>query len=344
VPVVRPDTGHPSQPDDGRPGRIRHGIRITLSSTKTLIGNRQLLWFSLFTGLVLAGHLIAQWVLILVNMNNGPDLIGSPVVAFAFELPTVFCLVFLLAGLVLSLSSETGGPVSFLHGFRMAGKYLIPLTGWSVVVALLGTLIFIAGGISSGALNSMQLHSFDIYGNLEIFLSNVFSQYPFNWSLDPDVFIAHPPGGNLPVLAPGFPGAFVETLFFSAINVLLFVLTLFVVPLLVLERKRLKEAVSGSFTLMKKYWAEVAACVLGLGMVVFAASLTFLLFQFTGISQVDVLNGMTSISSSRPGDAWIALGLLYALALSGFVFIVATVGGIASLGLYRYAKIRGSTV
>jgi hypothetical protein len=79
-------------------------------------------------------------------------------------------------------------------------------------------------------------------------------------------------------------------------------------------------------------------------MVVFAASLTFLLFQFTGISQVDVLNGMTSISSSRPGDAWIALGLLYALALSGFVFIVATVGGIASLGLYRYAKIRGSTV
>jgi len=108
----------------------------------------------------------------------------------------------------------------------------------------------------------------------------------------------------------------------------------------VLERKRLKEAVFGSFTLMKNIWGEVAACVLGLGMVLFAVSLTWLLFQFTGISQVSIVAGITSISSPRPSDAWIAAGLLYVLALFSFTLIVATVGGIASLDLYTHAKNR----
>ena len=75
----------------------------------------------------------------------------------------------------------------------------------------------------------------------------------------------------------------------------------------------------------------------------FAVSLTFLLFRFTGISTVEVASGITTISSARPGDAWIALGLLYSLALSGFALIVATIGGIASLDLYRYAKTREET-
>jgi hypothetical protein len=53
---------------------------------------------------------------------------------------------------------------------------------------------------------------------------------------------------------------------------------------------------------------------------------------------VEVIDGITSISSPRPSDAWIAAGLLYVLALSCFAFVVATVGGIAALDLYRYAK------
>ena len=52
---------------------------------------------------------------------------------------------------------------------------------------------------------------------------------------------------------------------FSAINLLLFVLTPFVVPLIVLEQKTLREAVVGSFAMMKKTWAEAAACAVFLG-------------------------------------------------------------------------------
>ena len=43
--------------------RIRRGIGIALSGTKTLIQNRQLLWFTLLAGLVLAGNVIVQGVL-----------------------------------------------------------------------------------------------------------------------------------------------------------------------------------------------------------------------------------------------------------------------------------------
>jgi hypothetical protein len=44
--------------------------------------------------------------------------------------------------------------------------------------------------------------------------------------------------------------------------------------------------------------------------------------------------------TSHPTDAWIALGFLYYLAVFIVAFVVATVGGIAALNLYRYAKIR----
>ena len=349
--VVHPDTNHPVPPDDGGPGRIRHGIGIAVSSTKTLIHNRQLLWFSFFTALVLAGHLMTQWVLFYVSGKGGEHIIlGSPLVTFIIELPTVFCLVFLLAGLVLSLSSENGGPVSFLQGLIRAKEFSGLLAGWSVVVALAGTLLFIAGlnldGLSITWYRPfdtvMWFMPFNIFGTLWGFVTTVLDRFPFSWVLDLSTYIPFRSVGWYNRLDTTFHDALVYTLILSAINVLLFVLTLFAVPLLVLERKRVKDAVSGSFTLMKNFWAEVTACILGLGIVVLAVSLTFPLFQFSMVDQVSVVAGQMNISSSSPSDVWIAVGILYVLALSIFAFIMATIGGIATLGLYRYAKIRES--
>ncbi|MEN6611772.1 MAG: hypothetical protein ABFC24_13100 [Methanoregulaceae archaeon] len=39
-----------------------------------------------------------------------------------------------------------------------------------------------------------------------------------------------------------------------------------------------------------------------------------------------------------PGDAWVAAGILYVLAPTGPVFVIATVRGIATLDLSLYAK------
>jgi hypothetical protein len=280
-----------------------------------------------------------RWLLFADPQHAGiPSLL---VQTFAIELLTVFCLVFLLAGLVLSLSSKEGGPVSFFQGLKRAKKYLRPLTGWSVVVALAGTLIYITG-MYSYELKGFQ--PFNIVSALSMtlyeFLFNVRYTFPFNFVLVPSFYV--------PGLSPGgggwlFSWALECTLILLAITVFLFVLTLFVVPLLVLERKSLKEAVLGSFTLMKKIRGEVAACVLGLGMVVFAAWLAFLFFRFSVADIVWWVAGPMNATFTHPSGAWIAAGLLYVLALSGLVVVVATVGGIAILNLYTSAKIRAHT-
>ncbi|HNY03582.1 MAG TPA: hypothetical protein PKG48_13375, partial [Bacteroidales bacterium] len=247
---------------------------------------------------------------------------------FAIELLTVFCLVFFLAGLVLSLSSKNDSPVSFFQGLKQAKKYLRTLTGWSVIVALAGTLIYIAGMYSYVPtwLSPFNIVS-ALYFKLGYFLFMVRYQFPFNFVLNPTLYI--------PNLPPVFGGdgwliswALDRTLVLSAITVILFVLTVFVVPLIVLEGRGLKEAVLGSFGLMKNTWGEVATCVLGLGIVVFAAALAW----WTA--------GQMYTSFTTPLEAWIAAGLLYVLALSCFAFVVATVGGIATLDLYTSAKIR----
>jgi hypothetical protein len=432
------EPAHEGSPDGraGGPGTIRRGIGAALSGTKMLIHNRQLLWFSLLVGLVLAVNSIALcWLIVFPSSSEwrfffNPDSVrllpplgltfvaglltvfclgfllvdlvlsisskkdspvsffqgfdrakkylvpltgGSMVVAlaglqlfvhpfivqgelfvhdprwllfidpnsthllislvqiFVIEFATLFCLVFLLAGLILSISSKEEGPVLFFQGLTKAKKYSRPLTGWSVVVALAGSLIFIYSEYS-------YLLSRVIWQSL----ITVLNQFPFNFILNYHL----PPAPFIALLPPGLWGglsiAVGDTLILSAINVLLFVLTLFVVPLLVLERKSLKEAVLGSFILMKKIWGEVAACILCLGIVVLAASLMFLLFQFSGVDQVWWDAGQMYTSYTNPSDAWIAAGLLYVLALSSLVLVVATIGGIASLDLYTSAKIRES--
>jgi hypothetical protein len=325
----QPEPAYEGRPDGGagRSKIIRRGIGAALSGTKTLIRNRQLLWFSLMVGLVLAGHFISQWLLFVYPLYAS-DSLQQFVLTFTVECPTVFCLVFLLAGLTLSLSSMNGGKVSFFQGLKRTKKYLRPLTGWSVVVALAGTLIFIAGQYSS--MLSAWFQPFTLipafWSAIWQFLFNMSDQIPFSYILYPDLYINNLPGGVW-----GIKFALVYTLILSAINIFLFVLTLFVVPLLVLEKKSLKEAIVGSFALMKKIWGEVAACALGLGMVVFTASLTYLLFQLAaGIVALDL--------TWRPGDLWIASGFLYVFALSGFAFVAATIGGIAIQDLYTSAK------
>jgi len=292
-----------------------------------------LAWIQLFVHpFIVQGVLFVrnpQWMLFIDPYYA--RLLTSLVLTFAVEFLTVFCLVFLLAGLVLSLSSKKGGPVSFFQGLTMAKKHLIPLAGWSLAMALAGTLLF-----------SVGQYSYLLSQTIWQFLESVLNQFPFNYTLK-YIFPPVLPIANLPSgIWLGLDTALVSTLILSAINIILFVLTLFVVPLLVLEKKCLKEAVLGSFTLMRNIWGEVAACILGLGMVLFAASLMFLLFRFSGVDYVWWDTGAMYTSYSPPSDAWAAAGILYVIALSSLALVVATVGGIASLNLYRNAKIRES--
>jgi hypothetical protein len=306
---------------------------------RTLNRNRQLLWFTLLAGLVLAGNTLGQSALSYIgwNLHIQLGIIVGYVLDFLIEFATLFCLVFLLAGLFLSISSKNEGSASFFVDLAGAKKYLKAIFLWSFVLAFAGTLLFYIWFHLFYGLPP-DLRFLNIFGPSS--LSSMFLQFPFNLTLYPCKVIGEIPGyGGQSALLWIYPSGFTQALTFSEINLLLLSLTPFVVPFIVLEQKTLREAVVGSFAMMKKTWAEVAACAIFLGIVVFGVFLTYLLVQ--------VAHGVVTppeFVDSRLTSTWFALALLYDLALLSVAFVVATVAGIAARDLYISAKTGQITV
>jgi hypothetical protein len=342
--TLQADTGTLHEPAlVGRPegsgggsGTIRRGIDATLSGMRILNQNRQLLWFTLFAGLVLAGNIIGQaafWYFT-HTLHLRPDRI---LWQFFIELATLFCLVFLLAGLMMSLAPRKDGHVSFFEGLSRANKYKRPLFLWSLVLALAGMLIIILLSWVPARFPTPELlflyHS--SLGQVESFLFTLLIQFPFNLTgLPPsDIFTEIPGYGGRSLLVWIYFGLR-DTLVFSAINLILLILTPFVVPHIVLGKKTLREAVMGSIDLVKKSLAEVAACAVFLGIIATAVFSTYLLVQ----AAHDMITPLATYY--RPTIAWFVLGLLYDLALFGIAFVMATIGGIATRELYAGATIR----
>jgi hypothetical protein len=320
-----------SEGGGGGSGTIRRGISAAFSGMRTLNRNRQLLWFALLAGLVLAGNAIGQGALWYINRIIQPDrflLYGQD---FLLGFATLFCLVFLLAGLILSISSKKEGAASFFEGLCGAKKYLKTLLLWSLVLVLAGML-----------LERMYVYFAIIWFPHELgfiytigdgFFTSTIFQFPFNGTLDWNMLTEIPGYGGRSLLLLVYPFGVLETLHFSAITLLMFVLTPFVVPLIVLEQKTLREAVVGSFAMMKQIWAGVAACALFLGVIIIGVFLTHLLIQATS----GIVDPYQTVIFHPPGT-WIALALLYNVALLIVAFVMATIGGIAVRDLYISAK------
>ncbi len=335
--VHLPENAYEGLPDGGSggSGAIRRGIGAAFSGMRTLNRNRHLLWFGLLTGLVLVGNTICQAAFRYSSRIMQPDIIVRYVLEFFIAFATLFCLVFLLAGLFLSIPSKKDGPVSFFEGLAGAKKFEKPLFMWSCVLALAVMLLSTIWFYSFYGLPP-ELRFLNIFGPFQFFASTI-NQFPFNWTLDWNMFTEIPGYGGRSLLLWIYPSGFMETLQFSAITLFLFVLTPFVVPLIVLEQKTLREAVAGSFALMKKIGAEAVTCAAFLGIVVFGVFLTHLIVQaVSGI--VDPYNTVMF----HPTVAWITLAVLYNLALVAFALVVTTIGGIAALEMYRDRKARES--
>jgi len=331
------ETTFEGQPDGGSggSGSIRRGIGSALFGMRTLNRNRQLLWFTLLAGLVLAGTAIAQGALAYITWAMQPYIgeIEWGVLNFIIEFATLFCLVLLLTGLFLNLASKKEGSASFFAGLAGAKKYLKPIFAWSFVLALAGMLLFSIYFYSPGwfartdpVLNIVGAISGPV---------NVLYEFPFNPALTPYALFDPYRVGEFSLTSWIYPSGILQALTFSVINLFLFILTAFVVPLLVLEHKTIREAVAGSFGLMKKAWVEIASCAVFLLVVACGVFLTYLLVQ--------AASGMAApdwIVAIRPENSWIALALVYDGALFCFAIVMATVGGIAVLELYRNATIR----
>jgi len=334
--VHLPDAAHEGLPDGGSggAGAIRRGIGAAFSGMRTLNRNRQLLWFSLLAGLVLAGNAVAEGVLWYINRTLQPDIIGLYVQDFFLSFATLFCLLILLAGLVVSFSSQKDGHALFFEGLAGAKKYVKPLLVWSIILALAGILLFrIWVGLFSW-LPPAEFQFLYLFGPSNFVISTI-TQFPFNWTLDWAMVTEIPGYGGRSLLLLIYPFGFMRTMNFLAITLVMFVLTLFVVPLIVREQKTLRQAVLGSFAMTKKTWAEIISCAVFLGIIVSGMFLTYLLVQAaSGI--VDPYNTVMF----HPTIAWITVAVIFNLALVTIAFVTATVGGIATLHIYRNAGIQ----
>jgi hypothetical protein len=332
--VIMPGPTYEGLPDGGGngPGTIRRGIGAALSAMRTLNRNRQLLWFTLLAGLVLAGNAIglAAFWYIGYNLHTDIDLIMWQ---FFIEFATMFLTVFLMAGLYLSIPRDERGSCTFMTALAGAKKYLGTIFLWSMILALAGVLVVIIFSYFPFWFPQELGFLYRIgFGDFGSFIMVTLSQFPFNLTLRPDIFTWIPGLGGRSVLLWIYFG-FRDALLFMAINLLLFILTLFVIPSFVIGRKPLREAVVASFTMMKKTWVGVIACIAFLGSIVLVVFLANLI-----VGAVYRVAAPFEIVNYSPSFTWIALALIYDVALFGIAFVIATIGCIAALDFYSAAK------
>ena len=311
-------TANPAQPGSGGAtggsGRIGRGIGILSESIRTVKREKRLLWFSVLVGLVIAFMFMSLYALHVLE-SYPYEMISYPLglaLTFCIELISVFCFCLILAGLILSRPTdpaETGG--SIREGLSKAKTHATALFCWSGIMAVIGTSIVLT-----------------IFSTGDLTIQSLITRFPFGYIVTPEVYGQGPIAGLFHVLY-----ASLATIQMMIINVALFILTAFVVPVLVLERKTLSAAIGESTCLFKKSWGEMLVCILLLGMVIVAFSLVSMIFQV-------IFNAVLLDSpfwyEFYYKSGWRAVAALYMALWFALVLIVATIAGVVIRNLYTY--------
>ena len=323
-----PVTANPAQSDSGGttggPGRIRRGIGIATGSIRTLFRERHLLWFSLLAGLVIFFLFVAEgWSVTHYDYIPLPYSIWIPfgdsilivfnMQLFLIEAICLSCFTCLLAGMILYRNeSRAKKPVTIRHAFAGVNAYAGTLAPLSISMAFVATLVFEL--ISQSQLIGGFLHTIDMalfHLPYAYYVSNgVTSMYHFSFRI-------------------------------MIINIVLFLLALYVVPGIVLESKRLLPALAGSVTLMKNTWRELLGCILVLGAILLM------------VAAVALLIGQSPLLLNHDYDFFLQVSrgqILMTVACYGFLLacgilmaIGSTVLGIAITDLYSYEKTNSTT-
>ncbi|MEI7856564.1 MAG: hypothetical protein WCH85_03565 [Methanomicrobiales archaeon] len=317
--LTEPAFANPLEPDGGAGGsaRVARGIRFATGSIRILINNKRLLWFSFLTGFVIL-FMIAAEMYFITHLDLFTQLFvaipfGESFRVFDFRLfllqaTGLFGINILLAALILSVSTGNfGKTLAFREGLTKVWSHTGSLAGWSVIMAFLVTVIY-----------------------------TFVSQDPFIGSV---VFRISMAAFYLP-FAYYIPDAISSALFFVCyamfVDIILFVLTLFVVPFIVLENKSLPGAIAGSFLLLKKTWREILGSVLVLGMIAL------------GISSIAFVICSTPLLLNHDYDFFLQISrgrLLMTIVCFAYVigwWILMTIGstvvGITTSTLYHYGR------
>jgi len=279
-----------------------------------MVRERQMLWFSLISGLLMfflfilmywtRGNVYYDPFLIRIPLGDfilwfDPRLI--PILAFF-----LFCFTFLTAGLIQYRNGiHTNPPLTIREGFLGARTHAGPLAALSIAMALAGTILIAV--VTSDNLADISIQMMDIF-------------MPYIWFL--------PDGLGLSI-------TFWLMSVIMGVTIILFLAVLYVVPVIVLENKGLISALAGSVTIIQKTWREILGCILVYGALV---------LLFGGISLV--MNQVLSLNNYDP-VFWYSQGLIpiaalvYETILFCFAVLIAVcsvAAGVAIVDLYHVGK------
>jgi len=316
--MARPEMIHAGQPDGigpaGRPGRVRQGVSIAAGSLKTMVRNRYLLGFSFLAGLMMFLLIVAKVWDVQHWWNTLPFHLSIPVGKaflvldpwlFLVETICLLCFTILLAGLVLHRDANRKNvPATFREGFSGARTYAGPLAILSIELALIATVVF-------EILYQTDFFTDVIYGNFLLFF----------WM--PNEYI---PYGDVSV--------FFISLMILFINIPLFLVALFLVPVIVPGDEGLIPALAGSVNLIKKTWCEILGFILVYGTIILGVAAAGLLV----IDQLPPMlyRGYEATVSGHPFMMVVYYGFILVCSIimaAGF-----TAAGVAIADLYRATK------
>jgi len=316
-------TAHPAQPGSsgaaGGQGRIQRGISIATGSIKAMFRERHLLWFSLIAGIIFLFLIVAEgWSVTHYAIIPLPYSIWIPfgdsslivfnLQLFLIEAICLSSLTCLLAGLILYRNgSSVKKPVAIREAFDRVNAHAVPLAILSITMAFVATLVF------------ELVSQSQFIGKIIFTIDMTLFYLPYAYYVPNEVTTA---------------------LFFSfeimIINIVLFLVAVYVVPGIVLERKRLFPALAGSVTLMKKTWREILGCILVFGTILI------------GVAGIALLIGQSPLLLNHDYDFFLQFSrgkILMTVACYGFLLasgilmaIGSTVIGIAIANLYAYGE------
>ena len=345
--VVPPENIHPAQPGDGgsagSPGRIRYGISIAVGSLKAMFRDRQLLRFTFLSGLVMLfliaveEYIATQNAYIVRHLDNSLSFMISyppedPLIVydtrffdmnipfgnsnfsfdirlFVIEMVCLFCFAVLLAGLVIYRTGKgTYRPPTIRESIAGVRTHATTLAALSVTMAL------------SGSVLDAIIFQTQFFGKIVFTIEMAVFNLPYAYYLQGEpIYMA---------------------LFYSFkimfINIVLFLVALYVVPVIVLEKKGLVPALTGSVSLMKKTWRELLGCA-----VIYSAIVL-------GVAAVALVIGQSPYLLNHDFDFFINMSRGQPLMMTVcFLFLTGcwvmmaagfTAGGIAITDLYACGK------
>jgi hypothetical protein len=324
--VVTPETIHPAEPGGSGPGgssgRVRSGIRIAMGSLKAMLRDRWLLWFSVLASLVMLFLIVVEeWTVahiqssmsFLIAIPVGNSFLMYPFLIFdtrlfLVELVCLSCFTILLAALVLYRNEkDTYQSITIRGAFAGIGAYTGPMATLSGMMALSGTLLY------------EILSQSQFFGKIVMTISMAVFYLPYAYYL-PDTLSA----------------AIFISVIIMFINIVLFLVALYVIPVIVLEKKGLISALGGSLRLMKKTWRELLGCAVIYGAIVLGVAAVALVIgqsPYLLNHDFDFFINMSRGQLMMMTVCFLFLAGCWAMMAAGF-----TAGGIAITDLYACGK------